>query len=399
MLSERALSLKPSPTLALAAQARELASQGFDVISLSVGEPDWDTFENVKRAGQRAIEEGQTKYGPSNGSPELRKAIASVEGKTLGVQYSPTQVTVSTGAKFVIFSALQMLLDPGDEVLIPAPYWVSYPTMVELAGGQPVIVPTNEESQFKLRPEHLKPYITPKTKLLLLNSPSNPTGAMMTREECAALGEFLKAHPHIFVMSDDIYNRLIFSGDEVAPHILHTHPELKDRMVVINGVSKSYSMTGWRVGWAMGPEALIAAMTNYQSQSVSCVSPFAQTATVEALTHSSEELKKSILELKARRDFMYKALNQIQGLSADCPEGAFYFWVNVRKLLGTKHGHDVLADDKAWAKALLAQEKVVVVPGGEFGIQGYVRMSYALNSTKMQEAMTRLARFGSGLRL
>lgn len=397
MLSKRAYSLKPSPTLALAAKAKELVAQGQDIISLSVGEPDWDTFENVKQAGIKAIQDGKTKYTPASGLPELRKAIAEVEGASLGLNYAFQEVTVTTGGKFVIFSALQMLLDPGDEVLIPAPYWVSYPTMVELAGGVPKVVSTLPEAGFKLRPEDLERALTPKTKLLIVNSPSNPSGAMYSPDEWRALAEVLKKHPQLLILSDDIYNRLVFEGNGLAPHILHVCPELKGRTVVVNGMSKSYSMTGWRVGWAMGPKVLIEAMTNYQSQSVSCVAPFSQYASLEALKNSAVSLKAAVQELQVRRDFIFERLNAIEGIQADQPQGAFYIWTNVRALMGRRLKGKALTDSKVIAEALLEQAQVAAVPGIEFGVEGYLRISYALKRERMEEAIARIKNFVSQL--
>ncbi|MCB0384963.1 MAG: pyridoxal phosphate-dependent aminotransferase, partial [Bdellovibrionales bacterium] len=273
MLADRVASLKPSPTLALAAKAKELKKQGHDVYSLTVGEPDWDTFEQIKAAGIEAIKSGQTKYAPANGLPELREAICEQTILDLGHHYDADQVTVSAGAKFVLYSALQSLINPGDEVIIPSPYWVSYPTMVELAGGLPVIAACGPETGFKLTANALERTITPKTKMIILNSPSNPTGSVYSMEEWKQIGDVLKKHKQVIVLSDDIYNRLVFDSSDVAPHILQATPDLADRTVVINGVSKTYSMTGWRLGWAVGPKDVIKAMTNLQSQSVSCASP------------------------------------------------------------------------------------------------------------------------------
>lgn len=397
MISKRAKSLKPSPTLALAAKAKELAAQGHDVISLSVGEPDWDTFECAKKAGIRAIEEGFSKYTPSNGIPELRKAIALQTSQDLGVTYSADEVTVSTGGKFVIFAALQCVIDPGDEVIIPAPYWVSYPVMVELADGVPVFAVCDEKVNFKLTPQILQKCLTPKTKMLILNSPSNPTGLMYSREELAALANVLRDHPRVLILSDDIYNRLVFSG-ELAPHILQVAPELKPRTLVMNGASKTYSMTGWRVGWAMGPNDWVKAMNNYQSQSVSQAASMAQKATLKAIEEGAPELKKSMVELVERKNLAVELLSKISGLKAPSPDGAFYVWLDVRGLLGKTYGAIKLTTSSDFSAALLDSQKVAVVPGIEFGLDGYVRLSFALKRERMIQAIDRIKTFAAALK-
>lgn len=397
MISKRAKNLKPSPTLALAAKAKELAAQGHDVISLSVGEPDWNTFECANKAGIAAIQEGFTKYTPANGIPELRKAIALQTSQDLKISYSADEVTVSTGGKFVIFSALQCAIDPGDEVIIPAPYWVSYPTMVELASGVPVIAVCDEAVNFKLTPAILQKHLTSKTKMFILNSPSNPTGLMYSREELAALVEVLRDHPKVLILSDDIYNRLVFSG-EIAPHILHVAPELRPRVLVMNGASKTYSMTGWRVGWALGPTEWIKAMTNYQSQSVSQAASMAQRAALKAIENGESELKTSMHELILRKNRAVELLSKINGLGATVPDGAFYIWLDIRSLLGKFYGANCLATSSDWSAALLDSQKVAVVPGLEFGLDGFVRMSFALKSARMEQAIERIKLFVSGLK-
>lgn len=392
ILSKRVQSLKPSPTLALAAKAKELQAEGHDVISLSVGEPDWDSFSVAKAAGVKAIEDGFSKYTPASGIPELRKAIAQRVSAETGTNFAADEVTVSTGGKFVIFSALQALLDPGDEVIIPAPYWVSYPTMVELAEGVPQIALCEETSEFKLTPELLLKSITPKTKLLILNSPSNPTGMMYSKKELEALAQVLKDHPQVLILSDDIYNRLVFEGT-VSPHILQVAPELKDRTVIVNGVAKSYSMTGWRVGWALGPATLIKAMTNYQSQSVSCAASISQRASLSAILEGEKELGEAVKELKVRRDFITEEFNKIPGMSVVAPDGAFYIWPNIKSFIGKTLNGVKIENSSDFSKALLEKEKVAVVPGVEFGLEGYIRVSYALSKDRMSEAITRITRF------
>jgi aspartate aminotransferase len=393
MLSLRAQGLKPSPTLAIAAKAKELAAQGHSVISLSVGEPDWDTFEPIKEVGIAAIKKGQTKYAPSNGIPSLREAIAKQVESDFGIHYDPAEVTVSAGAKFVLFAALQMLVDPGDEVLIPAPYWVSYPTMAELAGGKPVIVETREENRFRLKVSDIASKVTERSKVLILNSPSNPSGEILEREDLEELAALLRKHPKLIVISDDIYNRLVFDNRKLAPHLLQVAPDLRTRLIVVNGASKTYSMTGWRVGWALGPKPIITAMTNYQSQSVSCAAPFAQLATVEGIRNSDEAVAKSIQLLESRRNLFVDQLNQIPGWKALRPGGAFYVWANIRSLLGKSWHGKVLTGSSHIAEALLESQKVAVVPGSESGCEGYLRLSFAVSEKDLREAISRIGAF------
>lgn len=397
MLSKRAQMLKPSPTLALAARAKELTAQGKDIVSLSVGEPDWPTFPAAVKAGIAAIEAGQTKYGPSNGLPELRKVVAELTAQDTGVDYKPNDVSVTAGGKFVIFAALQALCDPGDEVLIPAPYWVSYPTMVELADGKPVIVETQKKNLFKMTSQELSAAITPRTKILILNSPSNPTGEVYSKGELLGIVEVLKKNPQIIVLSDDIYNRLVFDG-KVAPHILHIAPELKDRTIIINGASKTLSMTGWRVGWSVGPQKIIQAMTDYQSQSVSCAAAFSQIAAMAALKDSSADLENSLKTLKERRDFAFDKLSKIAGIEVTKPGGAFYLWPSIEKFIGKRFKDQVIKDSSDFCKFFLEDYGVAVVPGKEFGTEGYLRMSYVLAKPRMEEAFSRLAKFVSEIK-
>jgi aspartate aminotransferase len=396
-LSRRAVSLKPSPTLEIAAKAKALKAQGQDVISLSVGEPDWDTYQDIKRAGIEALEKGQTKYAPANGLPELRQAIAETAAAETGLNFSPEQVTVSTGAKFVLFSALQMLLDPGDEVLIPAPYWVSYPTMVELAGGEAVVVPTREEGGFHLHPGDLDKCVSEKAKVLILNSPNNPCGEVLSKEELKGLADFLERHPQIVVLSDDIYNRLVFSGEKIAPHLLQVAPHLKERVVMINGISKSFSMTGWRLGWAVGEVSLIKAMSNYQSQSVSCASPFTQVAATYALKNCFGEVAHSNEILIRRRDLFVEALNEIPSLSVSAPGGAFYLWVNVKAWMGKSFQGKTIHNSRELALVLLESQKLATVPGVESGVEGYLRLSFALDEASIKKACQRFKEFAAQL--
>jgi aspartate aminotransferase len=397
VLSKKAQALKPSPTLTIAAKAKELQAQGHQVISLSVGEPDWDTPSVIKDAGIQAIQAGQTKYAPSNGTPQLRTAIAHKTKSLLGVEYSPNEVTVSAGAKFILFSALQALVDPGDEVLIPAPYWVSYPTMVELVDGVPVIVPSDELTGFKAHAHQIEKMITPKTKILLLNSPNNPTGQMYTRQEIEDIVAMLRKHPKLIVISDDIYNQLVFNGEPVAPHILHVAPEMKSRIVLVNGASKTFSMTGWRLGWALGPEPVIKAMSNYQSQTVSCAAPFTQIAAMAGLQKCDEDTVEHVKVLQHRRDVFVGALNDVPGWRSGYPQGAFYVWADIRGLFGKSWHGTKLNNSSDVAKALLESQFVAVVPGGESGLEGYLRLSFALHERDLLEAVKRIRLFTDSL--
>lgn len=387
MLSKKAQSLKPSPTLAIAAKAKELQAAGHKVIGLSVGEPDWDTFAPIKRAGIAAIEKGQTKYSASNGTPELRERIAQMTSEELGVRYTAPQVTVTTGAKFVLFGALQMLCDSGDEVLIPIPYWVSYPTMAELVDGRPIVCDINE----------LEARVTSRSKVLLLNSPNNPTGDILTRAQLEMVARVMDKNPRLIVISDDIYNRLIFNGEKVAPHLLHVAPHLKDRVIVVNGASKSLSMTGWRIGWALGPEPVIKAMTNYQSQTVSCVAPFTQTAALTGLRECQGEIDSSVQLLIRRRDFFVQGLNEIPGWKSSMPQGAFYVWADVRGLMGKKWKGQILHGSREVAETLLSSQMVAVVPGAESGVEGFLRLSFALGEADLKEALVRIRAYTSDL--
>lgn len=402
-LSARVRTLKGSPTLALGAKAKALSQKGFDVVSLALGEPDWDTLEVAKSAAIQAIDAGFTKYTPVNGIPELRAAIAKQTNRETGLTYDGDQVTVSSGGKFVLFSAFQSLLDPADEVLIPIPYWVSYPTMVELAGGKPVYIETDERSRFKVTAEKLEASISSRTKILILNSPSNPTGEVYTLEELRAITAVLRRHEHVHVVSDDIYNRLFFGG-EYAPHLLNADPELRSRTLIVNGASKAFSMTGWRIGWAVGEKTLINAMTQYQSQSVSNPNSIAQKAALAALQEGDSQIKEIVSELKRRRDRALNLVRKVPGVEAATPEGAFYLWLDIRKLLGkrvsnTENSQDALiSSSQDFSNLFLDKYYVATVPGIEFGCEGYLRMSYVLSEERLEEAIKRLNQLITSLR-
>ena len=390
MLSKRAISMKPSPTLQLVAKAKELSSLGHDVISLSVGEPDWPTFEKASKAGIAAINEGFSKYTPANGIQELREAICEQFKKEHGLSYSANQVTVGTGAKFVLFAAFQMMCDPGDEVIIPSPYWVSYPVMVELAGGTSRIVDCTRDTQFKITPNMLESAITAKTKAFVFASPSNPTGIAYTRSELEALAKVFQKHPHIFIISDDIYNHLMFGQSRVAPHLLDVAPDLKDRLLIVNGVSKSYAMTGWRIGWAIGPTNLIKCMADYQSQSTSSASSISQKAALTAIKFCDDQIADANKLLSERLSKALLILNEIPLIHAEKPDGAFYLWVDISKTIGKKFENQIIASSRDFASLLLEKYFVAAVPGVEFGVEGYMRISFAIESDRMEVALSRL---------
>ena len=402
MLSKRALNLKPSPTLSLVAKAKELQAKGFDVISLTVGEPDWNTFTSPSNAGIAAIQNNITKYTPANGTIELRKKIAEKTKVEIGLEYAPTQVTVGSGAKFIIFAALQMICNPGDEVIIHSPYWVSYPTMVELADGVPRIVLCEEKEGYKLTPEKLEQAINSKTKAFLFCSPSNPTGLMYTKEELQAFAEVFKRHPQVIIISDDIYNSLVFDPknrvNNVAPHILHVAPDLKERVIMINGGSKAYSMTGWRIGWALGPQKVITAMADYQSQSTGSASSISQHAVLAALTDCSKDIEAVNVKLAQRKKFALQEFKRIPEFIISEPQGAFYLWVNVKSLFGKKFENTYIENDKMVGDILLEKFYVATVPGIECGNQGYLRLSFATTEEKMKLAVDRMVQFVSQLK-
>ncbi|WP_413569449.1 pyridoxal phosphate-dependent aminotransferase [Bdellovibrio sp. HCB117] len=392
-LSKRAQNLKTSPTLFLVAKARELASQGHDVISLTVGEPDWPTFKAPSEAGIEAIQKGITKYTPANGTLELRKAITEKMKHELGFEYTPKEITVASGAKYIIFAALQMLCSPGDEVIVATPYWVSYPTMIELADGVPHIVECGELENFKITPEKLEKAINLKTRAFLFCSPSNPTGLSYTADELKALAEVLRKHPQVAIISDDIYNRLVFDGSKVAPHILSVAPDLRERTVLVNGGSKAYSMTGWRIGWAAGPEKLITAMADYQSQSTGSPSSISQHALLAGLRTSESDINGVVEKLISRKVSGLKELQAIEHFKVAEPQGAFYFWVDIRNCLGKTYQDRVVRTSKDFCDILLEKFFVATVPGAECGTEGFMRLSFAVSEDTMKRAVGRMRDF------
>jgi aspartate aminotransferase len=390
--------VKPSATIAVSAKARELIRQGRDVISLGAGEPDFDTPDTIKAAAIKAIQDGKTKYTDVDGIPELKAAICAKFERENGLSYKPSQVNVSPGGKPVIYNALVATLSPGDEVIVPAPYWVSYPDMVLLAGGEPVFVATTAQNNFKLQPADLEAAITPRTKWLLLNSPSNPSGAAYTREELQAVADVLLRHPQVWILTDDMYEHLIYDGFEFTT-IAQVEPKLYDRTLTMNGVSKAYSMTGWRIGYAAGPEPLIKAMAKVMSQSTSNPCSIAQWAAVEALNGPQDFIPERAAIFQTRRDLVVSMLNQANGLFCPTPEGAFYVYPSCEGLIGkTAPSGRVIKNDEDFAAELLESEGVAVVHGEAFGLSPFFRISYATSTEVLEDACTRIQRFCAAVR-
>lgn len=390
--------IKPSATITLTQKARDLKAKGRDVISLSVGEPDFDTPDNIKNAAIEAIRRGETKYTPVAGIPQLREAISRKFKRENELDYKPSQVIVGTGGKHVIFNAFLATINPGDEVVIPAPYWVSYPEIVALTGGTPVIVPTHIDKGFKLQAADLERAITPKTKWVLLNSPSNPSGAAYTWDEMKAVTDVLLRHPHVWVLTDDIYEHLVY-GDFKFVTPAQVEPNLYERTVTINGVSKSYAMTGWRIGYAAGPEKLIKAIDMVQGQQTSGTSSISQWAAVEALDGPQDHLPVFRKAFQERRDLIVSLLNQAPGLTTPTPEGAFYVYPSIAPLIGkTAPSGKVIETDEDFVLELLETEGVATVHGSSFGSGPNIRISYATSNDKLEDAGQRIQRFVNNLR-
>ena len=386
VLSDRVNSIKPSATIAVSTLARELRAAGRDVIGLGAGEPDFDTPENIKQAAIEAIADGKTKYTPADGTPELKQAIVDKFERENQLSYTPANIVVSSGAKQSIYNVLTALLNDEDEVIIVAPYWVSYTDMVVLAGGKPVVLDADIKQGFKLQPEQLREAITARTKLLMVNSPSNPTGVAYTQEDLRKLAEVLLDHPQVHVMTDDIYEHIQWTGNPFV-NIVNACPELKERTIVVNGVSKAYAMTGWRIGFAASSEALTAAMRKIQSQTTSNPNSVAQAASVEALNGPQDAIKTMVEHFKQRHDFIVSALNQIEGVHCLSGDGAFYAFPDCRELIGSLDG---IQSDVALSEYLLNEAEVAVVPGSAFGGNGYIRLSFATSMDNIEEALRRL---------
>jgi aspartate aminotransferase len=393
LIADRLDRISPSLTIAMTSKARALKAAGKDVIGLAAGEPDFDTPQNVKDAAIAAIQRGETKYTDVAGTPALRQAVAARFKADHGIDYKPEEILIATGGKQVIFDAFLATVQQGDEVIIPSPCWVSYPDIVELAEGKPVLVRGDENMGFKLRPEQLEAAITPKTKWFLLNNPSNPTGAAYSAEELKALTDVLMKHPHVWVFTDDIYNKLAYDGFRPAT-VLEVEPRLRDRTVTMNGCSKAYAMTGWRIGYAGAPAHLIKQMDKLQSQSTSNTSSISQAAAVEALTGPQESIETMKVAYKRRRDMVVEMLNAAPGLRCHKPEGAFYVFPSMQGCIGktTKSGKRIETDED-FCLALLEEEGVACVHGAAFMYPGYFRISYATSDEALKDACTRIRRF------
>jgi aspartate aminotransferase len=385
-LSQRVQRIKPSPTLAVTSRAAELRAAGKDIVSLGAGEPDFDTPEHIKQAAIRAIKAGATRYTAVDGTPELKTAIINKFQRENGLTYQPNQILVSCGGKQSFYNLVEALLNPGDEVIIPAPYWVSYPDMVRLADGEPVIVKTGLDQRFKMSPEQLEAAITAKTRLVVLNSPSNPTGVAYNRAELQALAEVLLRHPQVLIATDDMYEHILWT-DEPFANIVNVCPTLYPRTMVLNGVSKAYAMTGWRIGYAGGPAQLIQAMKKIQSQSTSNPASPSQAAATEALNGDQSCITPMVSAFKQRHDYLVKALNELPGVRCAAADGTFYAFPDFSGAITSLDGVD---DDVKLAEYLLNEVGVALVPGSAFGAPGYVRLSFATSLEVLKEAMRRL---------
>jgi aspartate aminotransferase len=390
--------IQPSPTIAITSKARELKAAGKDVIGLAAGEPDFDTPDHIKEAAIAAIRRGETKYTAVEGIPELRAAIAAKFKRENGLDYKVSQTFVSPGGKSILFNALLATLNPGDEVIVPAPYWVSYPDIVLLGGGTPVIVETTLENGFRLTPEALEAAITPKTKWLVFNQPSNPTGACYSESQLKALTDVLLKHPQVWVLTDDMYEHLVFGGFKFRT-VAEIEPKLYERTLTMNGVSKAYSMTGWRIGYCAGPEPLIKAMAKLQSQSATNASSISQWAAVEALNGRQDMIPGFQRLFEGRRDLVVSMLNQARGIACPTPEGAFYVYPSIRGLIGkTSAGGKTIATDEDFAVALLEETGVAVVHGAAFGLSPFFRISYATSEKNLEESCRRIQAFCGNLK-
>ncbi|MGE5485533.1 MAG: pyridoxal phosphate-dependent aminotransferase [Ignavibacteriales bacterium] len=391
-LSKRAVGLSPSPTLALDAKTKEMQRQGIDVVNFGIGEPDFDTPSHIKDAAIEAIRKGFTKYTPAGGILELKEAICKKLADDNGLRYEPSQIVVSVGAKQAIYNAVQVLCDEGDEVVVPAPYWVSYTEIVKLAGGKPVELPAGEDAGFKMKAAQLEAAVTPRTKILMLNSPNNPSGAVLDERELTTIGDVCVKHG-IYIISDEIYEKMVY-GTNRHVSIARVNPAVKDLTVVVNGVSKAFAMTGWRIGYAAGPKDVIKAMGDLQSQVTSNPTSISQKASVAALLGPKETVDDMVREFGRRRDFVVKRLNSIPDVTCGEPGGAFYAFPNVSRFFGRRTASgEVVADSAGLAGAILRDARVSVVPGSAFGMEGYVRVSYATSMGNLEKGLDRIEKY------
>ena len=396
IISDSLKKIKPSPTIAVTQKARELKAAGKDVIGLGAGEPDFDTPDNIKEAAIKAINEGDTKYTAVDGTPALKKAIVAKFKNENNLEYTTDQITVGAGGKHVIYNAMMATLNDGDEVIIPAPYWVSYPDIVLLAGGKPVVMECDEKQGFKINPSDLEKFITPKTKWIILNSPSNPTGACYSENDIKAIAAVLEKHKHIYILSDDIYEHVTYEGFKFFT--IAQIESLKERVLTMNGVSKAYSMTGWRIGYAAGPKDIVKAIAKIQSQSTTNPSSISQAASVEALSGTQDFIKKRADSFQERRDFVVKALNDIDGINCLNPDGAFYVFPSCKELMGKKDpsGKEIKSDTD-FVQSLLENSGIAVVQGSAFGLEGFFRISYATSMENLKKALEKISSFCKSL--
>ena len=388
--------IKPSPTIAVTQKARELRDSGKDIIGLGAGEPDFDTPDNIKDAAIKAIKDGDTKYTAVDGTPILKDAIVKKFKRENNLEYQTDQITVGAGGKHVIYNAMMATLNEGDEVIVPAPYWVSYPDMVLLAGGNPIILECNEKQGFKINPSELEKSITEKTKWVILNSPSNPTGACYSEKDIREIAKVLEKYPHVYILSDDIYEHVVYEGFKFFT--IAQIDSLKDRVLTMNGVSKAYSMTGWRIGYAAGPKEIIQAIAKIQSQSTTNPSSISQAAAVEALNGTQDFIKDRAISFQERRDFVVKSLNKIEGIECLNPDGAFYVFPSCKDLIGKKDSSgNVFKADTDFVQSLLENSGIAVVQGSAFGLEGFFRISYATSMENLKKAMERIKFFCESL--
>lgn len=396
IISKNLNKIKPSPTIAVSQKSRELKAAGKDVIGLGAGEPDFDTPDNIKEAAIKAIKDGDTKYTAVDGTPALKKAIKDKFKRENNLDYELEEITVGAGGKHVIYNAMMATLNEGDEVIIPAPYWVSYPDMVLLAGGTPIILKCDEKQDFKLRPQELEKAITSKTKWIILNSPSNPTGVCFSENDIREIANVLIKHKHVYILSDDIYEHVIYEGFKFFT--IAQIDQLKDRVLTMNGVSKTYSMTGWRIGYAAGPKEIVKAIAKIQSQSTTNPSSISQAAAVEALNGNQDFIKERNKSFQERRDFVVKELNAIDGIECLNPEGAFYVFPSCKNLIGKKDSNGIhLKNDTDFVQSLLEHTGVAVVQGSAFGLEGFFRISYATSMENLKMALKKISNFCKSL--
>lgn len=391
MLSKRVRSISPSPTLAITAEAKKMKAQGIDVVGFGAGEPDFDTPDHIKEAAKKALDRGFTKYTPASGMRELKEAVCRKLKEENGLEYEPDQVLISCGAKHSIFNAILALCDEGDEVILPSPYWVSYPEMIKLAQAKPVIIKTTQENNFKITSQQLEEAISSKTKLFILNSPSNPTGMIYTKDELRIISDIL-TEARIYCISDEIYEKIIYDGWKHTS-IASLNPRIKELTILVNGVSKTYSMTGWRIGYAAGPKEIIQAMSNLQSHSTSNPTSVSQVAAIAALQSSQEEVRRMVDEFQRRRDHIVKRLNRIPGISCLKPPGAFYAFPDISRIIGKSYNGKIIRDSISLAQLLLYEAKVAVVPGAAFGADEHLRFSYATSMENIDKGLDRVEEF------